>query len=596
MASESTDKTSWNLNQFYKSTDDSTIEEQLSSFEKATKQFYSKHSSISFEQFTPERILEVLNEVENLFKHNYTNKILNYFQLLKSVGSLDAHDEERYQTIIERIVLANNDTMFVYLRLGKLNRAQKDLLLSDNRFVRYRKLLQSIFESGPHQLSEETERFLSLQNKTDAILLEKSAEYINNLMIQIKGKDVSLTEALARRTTLDTEERRKIDSDIKKKLKSYSFIPEVEINTQISRKEIDDKFRNFKQPYEQTLLGNENSEHEVFQMIEAVNERFELAHKFYDLKRKFLGLDVLKSADLIYIKSIPKVLSQIGGKSDEQEAVMSTFRDFLDTLPDERYRNVFEGYLENGNIDLKPKKGKGTTNFTLSTKSGPTMILMNFTDQNKSYHILAHEMGHAYHSEQSRGQSVFYSGRSISVSETISEVFVELASKFLESRISEEEQVSFLMHKLNEKVNGIFRQAAHFNFELALHNYIHIKGYASASKIAELLNEQGKRVGGHAVELDENDGYSFIHLSHIRKPFYVYAYPYANLLSIKIHEKIKENPLNFKQVENIMAAGNAAKPIELFGSLGIDTEARGTWENALNQIESEIDELEELIK
>ena len=65
---------------------------------------------------------------------------------------------------------------------------------------------------------------------------------------------------------------------------------------------------------------------------------------------------------------------------------------------DQKFVDLFHGFLKNGQVDVYPKKGKHGGAYCWGMGQDlPTYVLLNHSDNMRSVETLAHEMGHAIH-------------------------------------------------------------------------------------------------------------------------------------------------------------------------------------------------------
>ena len=203
-------------------------------------------------------------------------------------------------------------------------------------------------------------------------------------------------------------------------------------------------------------------------------------------------------------------------------------------------------------------------------------------------------MGHAFHTELSKSQGILYHSYSLSLAETASTLFETLALDAILEKLSLKEQIIVLHDKISDDISTIFRQIACFNFELELHNTIREKGYISKEEIADIHNRNMKAYLGLLFDLKEDDGYFFVHWSHIRNFFYVYTYAYGQLVSKALISKYYRDKNFWKSIERFLSAGGKATPEEILEEIGVSVHSGGIWKEGLKQIEKDIDKLEKL--
>jgi oligoendopeptidase F len=252
--------------------------------------------------------------------------------------------------------------------------------------------------------------------------------------------------------------------------------------------------------------------------------------------------------------------------------------------------------LKNGQIDVFPKKGKTGGAYCSSSTGLPTLVLLNHISSMNSVMTVAHEMGHAIHSELSKTQPEIYQGYSTAVAEVASTLFENFAFDEVFETLSDKEKIIALHDRINDDISTIFRQIACFNFELELHKEIRAKGFVPKEEMAKLMNKHISSYVGGVMKLKENDGYFFVNWGHIRRFFYVYSYAYGQIISKALYAEYKKDKNFISKIEEFLKSGGSKSPYEIFKSIGIDTSKPEFFEAGLKQIEEDIKMLEKLTK
>ena len=252
------------------------------------------------------------------------------------------------------------------------------------------------------------------------------------------------------------------------------------------------------------------------------------------------------------------------------EKAVTIVRETFGSLKPE-YADIFDRLLANGQVDVRPKKGKSGGAFCASGVIVPTYILLNHIDDFESLKTLAHEMGHAIHAERSKIQRPFYQGNPISTAETASTFFETAALHRIIETLPAEERIVALHDMVQDNIATVFRQVACFRFEEQLHKEVRENGYVPKERIAALMNAQMGAYLGPSVELEREDGYFFVQWSHIRRFFYVYAYAYGQLISKAFHQELEKDSRFIEKIDRFLSSGESKSPYDIFKSCGLDT-------------------------
>lgn len=581
-------KTKWDLNIFYKSGTDPQIRKDIEKAKKASLNFEKKYAKRDDYLKNENKLLKTLQDYEKLELDNGTKPFL-YFHYRKDLNGKDLEAEANINKIINELTKYGNKTLFFGLKLGKIEKKLQKKFLNSKKLAKYHYLLKKTFETSKYDLTEPEEKIMNLKSLPSYGLWVSGVEkLLSKQAIKFKGKEVSIGEAQNKVNSLDTKQRRELQDKILENLKGISSFAESEMNAIVTNKKINDELRGFKYSYSATILGYENNEKGVLNLVNTVTKHFHISNRFYNLKKKIFGLKSMQYADR----------SAKIGKTKQKISFDKAYRMVYQILNDidKEYVEILDRMLQNGQIDVYPKIGKSDGAYASSDVNVPTMVLLNQTDDFKSLLALAHEIGHAIHSELSKKQPVFYQGYTISVTEVASTFFEQLVFDAMFNKLSDKEKVTALHDKIQGDIETIFRQIALFNYEVDLHNAIREKGAITGENMGELHNKNMKAYLGPAFKMRELDGYFFIRWSHLRRFFYSYSYAYGQIISRALNEEFKKDKNFSKQIKKFLSAGGSKSPDDIFKDMGIDTTKPDFFKKGLLSVEEDIIKLEKLAK
>lgn len=581
-------KTEWDFSLFYKSEEDLQIEKDVEAAEVAYLEFENKYKNNDSYLSDREKLLESLKDYEDLDVKT-CSKPLTYFQYQRDINSSNVKAEANLNRILARYMKAGNKIVFYSLKLGKIPKEKQDEFLKDSKLKHFHYFLKQIFDTAKYDLSEPEEKILNLLSQPGRYMWISGVDkLLSKQTIKHKIKEIPLPEALGLISGLPTKERRNLHKKVMEKMKNVSDFAESEINAVYTDKKIKDELRGFKEPYDATILGYQNDPKVVLNLVKTITSNFKISHHFYKVKAKILKEEKLTYADRS--ATLGKIKRNFNFEST-RELVSNTFGKVST-----KYKEMFDQFLKKGQIDVFPKKGKTGGAYCSHSLNTPTVVLLNHTNDLRSVTTVAHEMGHAFHSELSKIQSPIYQGYSISVAEVASTFFENFIFDELYETLTPKEKIIALHNQINDDVATVFRQIACFNFELDLHKLIREKGAASKEEIAKLMNKHVSSYMGPIVKLEEIDGYFFVNWSHIRNFFYVYSYAYGQIISKSLYAEYKKDKKFLSKIEEFLKAGGTASPETIFKNIGIDVESSGFFEIGLKSIEEDIKKLEKLTK
>ncbi len=584
----------WNLALLYKSSSDPQIEKDVVSFETTIDEFAKKyevkadHKGKSFlnDNVT---LLEVLKEYEKI-SANSGARAIYYFHYVKDTDASNTEASAKYALLENRLTIALNKMTFFSVLLGKVSEEKQKEIMVNKNFSFFKVFLQRVFDDAKHVLSVSEENILSLKSITGHSMWVSANERILNMkMVKWQNKEIPLSTAMQLIANLPkVTERKKLAGLVNEALKSVAPVAEAEINAIYTNKKIDDELRKFREPYDATVQVYRNDPKVVDQLRKIVTENVKISHDFYKLKAR-----LLKQKQLGYFDRAAKI-GVTKSKFTFDETISKLKETFGSINPE--YRNILDGYIRNGQIDVYPRIGKQSGAYCSGSYGNPTFVLLNHTDDLHSFTTCAHELGHAIHTEFSKTQSPIYCDYSVSTAETASTLFEAIGFKSVYDSLSDTEKIIALHDRINDDISTIFRQIAGFNFESELHSAVRTKGYISKEEIADIHNKNMSTYLGPVFKLDQNDGYFFVTWSHIRNFFYVYTYAYGMLVSKALLRRYKKDPTFWKKIEQFLLAGGKESPENIFKSIGIDISSPEFFKEGLMEIADDIAELDRLTK
>ncbi len=590
MAKKNNIKTEWNLALLYPKGDaDPQIEKDMQAAEAAYAEFAAKYEKNDSYTKDAAALLTALSDLETL-NNKANNRPLMYYHYKQVLNSADKHASAMMTTFTQRFTTAGNTIVFFSLTLGKIAPEKQAEFLANAALARYHHFLRVMFNESKHRIGIEGERVLNLMSLPANQLWTKHVqEKTTALHVVWKGKKMPLSQARGLVSELPTKERRALYALIVEAEKSIAADAEAELNALGAYKKITDELRGFSKPFDSRVLDSQNRTETIERMIKVVESHNSISHRFYKIKAKLLKEKKLTYADRsAAVGSTSKKYSfaETCGFLSETFGKISPF-----------YRETFEEYLAKGQIDAFPRKGKAAGAFCSSSTNNPIFVLLNHVDTFKSVNVLAHEMGHAFHSEWTeRSQPNIYHDYSTPVAEVASTFFENFAFDALLETLTPKERVIALHDKINGSVATIFRQIALFKFENELHLSIRRKGALTHDEMAALLAKHMQEYLGPSVKVSKDDGYDFVTWTHIRLLFYVYAYAYGEMVSTALYARYKKDPAFLAKVEEFMKAGSSKSSEAIFEDIGIPVSSEGFFKEALDEISREVDLLDKSVK
>lgn len=575
--------TTWDLSGlYYKDENDPQIEKDIKKTEAAYKRFAKKWRDTDFES-NIDQLRDALIDYEKLAGMSESSKPGRYFGFRSVLNTKDEVAEKQLTLISNRLRKASDQILFFTLRLGALSKERQKQCANEAKLAHYRYFLERVFRDAAHDLSEAEEKIIKLKSEqSHGRWIDATEKILSNRSIQFQGKTLHIPEALETIETLSTvRQKEQLWDSILNELKQIGEMAEHEFNAIINDVRSEEELRGYKKPYSATAIGYQDTEKSIENLVAAVSDiGFKNSTKFYKHKAKLKGKQRLS-----YVErndtygTVPEI--------PFQEAT-EICRDVFYGLKEE-YGSIFDHMLQHGQIDVFPHAGKRGGAFMSEAIGHPTQVMLNHTSTFKALETLAHEMGHAIHSERSKHQTPFYQGHSITTAETASTLFENLVFDAVYEQADETRRVGLLHDRINRDIATIERQIAFFNCELDIHTTISKQGGLTNDELRALMQKHLSSYLGSGVEVRDVDGYSYVYIPHLRFGFYVYTYTFGMLMSTKMANAYKEDQAYIDEIDRFLSAGQSDSVVNIFKSIGINTTKQSVFEDALMEQRANID-------
>ena len=510
---------------------------------------------------------------------------LRYYQL-----TMDGDRTKFMSDMQEKITDFTTPLVFFTLELNRIDDAALQALLNANdALARYQPVFDRIRAMKPYQLSDELEKFLHDLGVVGDAWERLFDETIAGLSFEIDGESLGIEGTLNLLTDPDRAQREKGAVELARvfgeTVKTFARVH----NTQAKEKEILDRWRGMPTPQTGRHLSNHVEPEVVEALRDAVVAAYpKLSHRYYELKRKWLGLDVMQVWDRN--APLPMETNKIVGWEEAQKTVMQAYGDF-----DPRMADLAEPFFTKGWIDAAVKPGKAPGAFAHPTVTDVhPYVMLNYLGKPRDVMTLAHELGHGVHQVLAAGQGEMLSSTPLTLAETAS-VFGEMLTfrKMLDGAKDAAERKVMLAGKVEDMINTVVRQIAFYDFECKLHD-ARAQGELTPDDINALwMSVQGESLG---PAFEFMDGYEtfWAYIPHfVHSPFYVYAYAFGDGLVNALYAVYQEQPEGFQEKYfDMLKAGGSKHHKELLAPFGLDASDPTFWDKGLSMISDMIDELE----
>ncbi len=578
---------SWDLKKlYYSSENDPRIEADIQANEIAVEKFAKKYANKNWTDSVSDILKATTDYLELLTLRG--DSPLYYLMYRRELNAADTKAEQKSNLLESRLTNLGNKILFFELNLAKVSPELQKALLSDKKAQKYKHFFENVFESAKYQLTEAEEKILNLKSTTSrGMWIAGTEKILNKKSIEWKGKQLPINGALMQFETLPWKDRHAMWAKIIPILQGLGEVAENELVALVHDKKISDELRGRKKPYSATTQGYDSTDETLETLVSVIETRgYELSKKYFALKKKILG------KELSYIDRNEAVVK--APDIDFKTAVTIVRDVFYGFNP--IYGGIFDSMLQNSQVDVWPKPGKGGGAFCSSGIGQPTLVFLNSNNSIDSLRTLAHEMGHAIHAYRSKLQPALYEGHSILTAETASTFFESLVAEHLLSQASEKQKLALLESFINDKIGTMIMCIARYKAELEIHMTIRDRGAMSFDEMSACLARHFKQYCGPAINVQNTDGLSVAWKTHYRRNFYQYSYSFGEIGSSIMRSRYRKDTNYAKEVDTFLTLGESMSVEDIFKQIGIDMSKRETFNEGLDLLENEITQFGKLAR
>ncbi|MCG6883508.1 MAG: M3 family oligoendopeptidase [Silicimonas sp.] len=587
-AGEFGDLPEWDLSDLYTSPDAPEFKRDMDWLEKACADFAADFEG-KLAGLSAEQMLDCVLRYEKI--DMIAGRIMSFIGLRYYQNTTDAERAKAMSDAQDRITTFTTPLVFFSL---ELNRVEDDVLggwfAANADLARYKPIFDRMRLMRPYQLSDELEKFLHDQSTVGAAAWNRLFdETVAGLTFTVDGEEKSLEATLDGLSDQNRDKReasaREVARVFGENVKLFARVH----NTLAKEKEIEDRWRGMPSPQTGRHLSNQVEPEVVEALRNAVVAAYpKLSHRYYELKRGWLGLDIMQVWDRN--APLPMESDRKIGWDEAKDTVLSAYSAF-----DGKMAELAEPFFQKGWIDAGVKPGKAPGAFAHPTVADVhPYVMLNYLGKPRDVMTLAHELGHGVHQRLAAAQGELLSSTPLTLAETAS-VFGEMLTfrRLLANAPSQKERKVLLASKVEDMINTVVRQIAFYDFECKLHD-ARRQGELTPDDIGALwMSVQGESLGPAFTFMQGYESF-WAYIPHfVHSPFYVYAYAFGDGLVNALYAVYEEGDPDFQaKYFEMLKAGGSKHHKELLAPFGLDASDPKFWDKGLSMISGLIDELE----
>ena len=342
-----------------------------------------------------------------------------------------------------------------------------------------------------------------------------------------------------------------------------------------------------------SALYSDNVPQSVYDnLIAAVRKNLPALYKYYDLRKRKMGLDSIHHYDTY----VP-ILSDIEIEHTWDQAV-EVVADSLNPLG-ESYVSVMKQGLMGRWCDRYPNAGKQSGAFSAGCYDSEPYIMMNYKPKVlNDVFTLAHEAGHSMHSYHSvKHQPFEYYSYTIFVAEVASTFNEQLLTHHMLEKATDDRLKAYLINNEIDSIRGtIIRQTMFAEFEKITHQMCENGEPLTIDTFQEVYGKLLADYFGPEFMIDAELPLECLRIPHFYRAFYVYKYATGLSASIALSQRVlKGGQSELDDYLGFLKGGCSKHPLDLLRDAGVDLEEPEPVDTALQRFADLVNQLDELL-
>lgn len=579
----------WNLEKIYPSFTSKEFLQDIKNVDLGIEDLKEFSNNISKEEDNKLTLEKVINKIEKL--NLKIHRLFCYTNLNLSTNSKSKEGRKYFDIINSKYSSLAEPLTKIYKWVGELDNIE-DLINSSEIIKTNEFFVREIIEKNKHMLSDKEESIIAKMRNTgsDSWLSYKDLLIsTHKVEMEEKGeiKELPLTVVLNMAYSSDAKTRQKA---YEAEIKSYEKIEEgvaAALNGIKGEVLTISELKGYKSPLDMTLLESRMDEDILNAMLTAIKESLPTFRKYMKRKAELLGH---KNGLPFYDMYAPVINKEMSFNFEEGKAfVEKNFKTFSDNLA-----NFAKKAFDNNWIDVMPKEGKVGGAFCESIKEiEESRILLNYGGSFSDVVTMAHELGHGFHGECLKNETILNSDYPMTLAETASNFCEIIVKKGGIKAGTKEEAFAILEAEISDCNQVIVDIYSRFLFESEVFNK-RKESSLSVEEIKDAMINAQKEAYGDGVDSNYLHPYMWTwkpHYYYATANFYNFPYAFGNLFAKGLYaEYLKRGDSFCEEYEKLLAVTGKKMVADVTKIMNIDVHDVNFWRNSLKLIEEDIEE------
>jgi oligoendopeptidase F len=582
-------QSAWSLFDLFPTYDSPEMKAGFDELDVKVVEFEAMRPSLS-PDMPEEAFLKAINFLEAISR--LANRIASFASLSFSANTQDQVVQAFKSDVESRMAVIGNRILFFSLWWKSLDDAAAERLMAGSGDYHY--WLEEMRHFKPHTLTEPEEKIINIKDVTGSSAIINlyntlTNRYVFHLEVNGEKKELTRGELMVYARGNDPTLRAAAYQELYRVYGQDGPILGQMYQTLVRdwhNENVD--MRHFSNPLAARNLGNDIPDDVVDTLLGVCQDNISVFQQFFRLKAHWLGIERLRRYD-IYAPVVKTDKKYSFGEATD--TVFDAFHNF-----EPRVEELARRVLEQNHLDSEVRRGKMSGAFCATVAPDITpWVLVNYQGRPDDVATLAHELGHAIHSQLAAEHSLFTFHSSLPLAETAS-TFGEmmLVDRLLATDKDASVQQSLLFRQVDDAYATVMRQAQFAIFERQAHEMV--QHGATVDELSDAYLENLRHQFSDVVEVSDEFRWEWVSIPHIyHTPFYVYAYTFGQLLVLSLYQQYKTEGNTFKpRYLSLLSAGGSKSPIKLLSDAGINMHSANFWQGGFNVIRGLIEQLESI--
>ena len=526
-------------------------------------------------------------------------KLYTFAHLKNDEDKTNSFYQGNFEKSMRLLNEAGRASSFIRPEIMAIPEEQIDQFLEEKEIEFYRFYLEQILRYRDHTLTDKEEQLLAASGEISRAARD-AFDMLDNADLQLgeiddeNGEPLPLTHGNFQSLMQNYDRRIRKDAfhNYYNAYESHRFTYSTLLSSSVKKDLFYSRSRNYS-GYRAKAMFSENIAEGVYDnLIESVHQNLKPLYKYFELRKRLLGLDDLH----VYDCSVPLV-KNIKWHMPYEDAV-EKIKIALQPLGPEYVKLMGKGLLQDRWTDRYENKGKRSGAYSSGCYDSNPFILMNFAEDNiNSVYTLAHEAGHSMHSFYSRrNQPYLYSDYTIFVAEVASTFNESLLTKFFLSQDIERDMHIYLLCREIDNFRGtLYRQTMFAEFEHRVYEVAENNQPLTIETFQEIYKDLLELYFGSGLVLDDCLLLECFRIPHFYFSFYVYKYATGISAAYALADRVLSGgEQELGDYLNFLKSGGSKYPIDLLKDAGVDMSSPEPINTALLKFSVLVDELENL--